>query len=200
MQTTWLGTAKTQLSLAHRTIRWCTGQCPVRQAELRWTGRSRENLVAYGYNSPDCPVVHRTVRWANGRQRNDRPRNPRATRGPRQRSAGGTRLSGVHRTVSGALIAANLQQSSAPKLEGDRAPDMNSGYGGAPDCPVRHPTEGNFGLPCWPPTAPSCLGAIKGTSRSMEESPKPTLSIPRLLVLTFTQSFIVLEIGALFEL
>jgi hypothetical protein len=72
--------------------------------------------------------------------------------------------------------------------------------GGAPNCPVRHPTEGNFGLPCWPPTAPSCLGAIKGTPRHMEESPKHTLSIPRLLVLTFTQSFIVLEIGALFEL
>jgi hypothetical protein len=34
----------------------------------------------------------------------------------------------------------------------------------------------------------------------MEESPNHTLSIPRLLVLTFTQSIIVLEIGALFEL
>jgi hypothetical protein len=56
MQKTWLGTTKTQLSLAHRTVRWCTGQCPVRQAELRWTGRSRENLAAYGYNSPNCPV------------------------------------------------------------------------------------------------------------------------------------------------
>jgi hypothetical protein len=73
-------------------------------------------------------------------------------------------------------------------------------FGGAPDCPVRHPTEGKNSLPCWPPTAPSCLGAIKGTPRRMEESPKHTLSIPRLLVLTFTQSFIVLEIGALFEL
>jgi hypothetical protein len=72
--------------------------------------------------------------------------------------------------------------------------------GGAPDCPVRHLTEGKDSLPCWPPTAPSCLGAIKGTPRRMEESPKHTLSIPRLLVLTFTQSFIVLEIGALFEL
>jgi hypothetical protein len=71
---------------------------------------------------------------------------------------------------------------------------------GAPDCPVRHPTEGNFGLPCWPPTTPSYLGAIKGTPRRMDESPKHTLSIPRLLVLTFTQSFIDLEIGALFEL
>jgi hypothetical protein len=72
--------------------------------------------------------------------------------------------------------------------------------GGAPECPVRHPTEGNLSLPCWSPTAPSCLGAIKGTPRRIEESPKHNLSIPRLLVLTFTQSFIVLEIGALFEL
>jgi hypothetical protein len=34
-----------------------------------------------------------------------------------------------------------------------------------------------IGLPCWPPTAPSCLGAIKGTPRRMEESPKHSLSI-----------------------
>jgi hypothetical protein len=67
-----------------------TPDCPVRQAGLRWTGRSRESLAAYDYNSPDCPVVHRTVWWANGRQRNGRPRNSRATRGPRNRSAGGT--------------------------------------------------------------------------------------------------------------
>jgi hypothetical protein len=26
--------------------------------------------------------------------------------------------------------------------------------GGAPDCPVRHPTEGKNCLPCWPPTTP----------------------------------------------
>jgi hypothetical protein len=49
--------------------------------------------------------------------------------------------------------------------------------GGTPDCPVRHPTEGKNYLPCWLPTAPSCLGAIKGTPRRMEESPKHTLSI-----------------------
>jgi hypothetical protein len=42
---------------------------------------------------------------------------------------------------------------------------------------MHHPTEDNFGLPCWPPTAPSYLGAIKGTTRRMEESPKHSLSI-----------------------
>jgi hypothetical protein len=69
MQKAWMCTAKTQLSLAHRTVRWCTGQCLVRQAELWWTSHSRESLVAYDYNSPDCPVVHRTVRWSNDRLR-----------------------------------------------------------------------------------------------------------------------------------
>jgi hypothetical protein len=44
---------------------------------------------------------------------------------------------------------------------------------------VRHPTEGNFGLPRMPPTAPSCHGAIKGTPRRMEELPKHSLIIPK---------------------
>jgi hypothetical protein len=40
----------------HRTVRWCTGQCPVRQAgsgELAALGTS---TAVYGYKSPDCPV------------------------------------------------------------------------------------------------------------------------------------------------
>jgi hypothetical protein len=49
--------------------------------------------------------------------------------------------------------------------------------GGAPDCPVCHPTKGKDSLPCWPPTAPRCLGAIKGTPRCMEELSKHSLSI-----------------------
>jgi hypothetical protein len=128
------GAAKTQLGLAHRIVRWCTGQCSVRQAGLRRIGHSRETLAAYNYNSLDCPVVHRTVRWANGRQRNGRPRNPRATRGLLQRSTGGTGLSGVHRTVSGAPTSPELQQSATPGIERNRAPDKNSGY------PVVHQT------------------------------------------------------------
>jgi hypothetical protein len=133
----------------HRTVRWCTGQCLVRQAssgELATLGKSS---AAYDYNSPDCPVVHRTVRWcpvsqrppaqrsaaqsardawpqptvgwehrtvrcANDRQSNGRPRNPRVTRGPSQRSAGSTELSGVHRTVSGAPTTTILQRSAVP--------------------------------------------------------------------------------------
>jgi hypothetical protein len=59
------------------------------------------------------------------------------------------------------------------------APDMLQWLsGGAPDCLVRHPTEGKNCLPCWVPTAPSCLGAIKGTPMRMEETPKHSLIIP----------------------
>jgi hypothetical protein len=49
--------------------------------------------------------------------------------------------------------------------------------GGAPDCPVRQATEGKNCLPRMHPTAPSCLGAIKGTPRRMEENTKHPLSI-----------------------
>jgi hypothetical protein len=41
---------------------------------------------------------------------------------------------------------------------------------------VRHPTEGKDCLPELLSTAPSCLGAIKGTPRRMEEYTKHTLS------------------------
>jgi hypothetical protein len=90
--------------------------------------------AVYGYNSPGCPVVNWTVRWANGRQRNGRSRKPRATRGPHQRSVGGTGLCGVHRTVSGAPSGPKPQRSTVPYLEGNRAPDSYS------DCPVVHQT------------------------------------------------------------
>jgi hypothetical protein len=45
---------------------------------------------------------------------------------------------------------------------------------------VRHSTEDKDGLPSLSPTAPSCLGALKGTPRRMEEIPKHSLSILRL--------------------
>jgi hypothetical protein len=42
---------------------------------------------------------------------------------------------------------------------------------------VYHPTEGKIGLPSWSSTAPSYLGAIKGTPRRMEEKTEYSLSI-----------------------
>jgi hypothetical protein len=63
--------------------------------------------------------------------------------------------------LSGAPTSPELQRSAAPEKEGDHALDMNSGK----NC-----------LPCWPPTALSCLGALKETPRHMEELHKHSLS------------------------
>jgi hypothetical protein len=124
--------------------------------------------------------IHRTVRWYTGLSgeptapaANGRPRDQRATRGQLQQSAGCTGLSDVHRTVSGAPNSPEEQQSDAPDMEGDRAPDMNSG------CPVHHSTECRNCLPSWSLTAPSCLRAIKETPRRMEKHTKHSLSILR---------------------
>jgi hypothetical protein len=67
--------------------------------------------------------------------------------------------------------------------------------GGTPDCPVRHPTEGKICLPGLLSTAPSCLEAIKGTPRRMEEYTKHTLSI-----LDHTHSVFAHSIGILSDL
>jgi hypothetical protein len=155
----WLGCVQPKSSSV-----WHTGLSGGAPDSVRCATLASGEQDALGKVWQRTTIIHRTVRWANGRQRNGRPRNPRATRGPRQRSAGGTGLSGVHRTVSGAPTATALQRSSAQEKEIDPHRIVYS------DCPVCHPTEGNFGLPCWPPTAPSCLGAIKGTHRRMEES------------------------------
>jgi hypothetical protein len=148
--------AKTQLGLAHRTVRWCTGQCPVRQASSGELATLGKTSAPYGYNSPDCPVSQQ----------------PSAQRSA-AKSAGNAwpaptvRCANCHKsaTVGCVRLGRELRTGHEQWLSG-----------GAPDCPVRHPTEGKISLPRLPPTASSCLGAIKETPRRMEESPKHSLS------------------------
>jgi hypothetical protein len=80
---------------------------------------------------------------------NGRPRDPRKTRG----RANGRK---------GASDCPVRQRSASPNKEGDP-----------------HRTEGKKCLPGMHTTAPSCLGAIKGTPRRMEEKTKHSLSIPK---------------------
>jgi hypothetical protein len=75
-------------------------------------------------------IIHWTVRWCTGlsgeptvASANGRPRNPRATCGPQQRSVG-------HTGLSGAPTDPKNQRLDAPEKEGDRAPDSYS------ECPV----------------------------------------------------------------
>ena len=68
--------AKTLLSLEHRTVRWCTGQCPVRQAALA-------NRLISGLRRRCTTIIHRTIRWCTGLSGG--------------RSQANSSLSGIHR-------------------------------------------------------------------------------------------------------
>jgi hypothetical protein len=80
----------------------------------------------------------------------------------------------VHRTVSGAPTALDLQRSASPNKETNPHRTVS---GGAPDCPVHESTEGKNCLPTMLSTTPSCLGAIKGTPWRMEKTSKHSLNI-----------------------
>jgi hypothetical protein len=129
---------------------------------VRQTGSSElaalgNSPATYDHNSPDCPVSQRSA--------------AQSTRDtwPSQQLEGGTGLSGVHRTCPVHQWLSGCQRSAAPVKERNRAPN----------CPVRQTTEGKNCLPILLSTAPSCLGAIKGTPRRMEEDIKHTYNIPK---------------------
>ena len=124
--------------------------------------------------APDCPVSQRSAA--------DSVRDT----WPSQRSEGGTGLSGVHRTCPVRQRLPDLQRSASPFKERNRAPDT---VRCAPDCPVRPMTEGKDGLPDLFSTAPSCLGAIKGTPRRMEEDTKYSYNIPKHQDIDLAHSF-----------
>jgi hypothetical protein len=109
---------------------------------------------------------------------------PTVSRAIRARRVGAPMVGRGHQTVwcaPDSVRCANCRKSAtvgcARKGRRSRTGQLQGLSGGAPDYPVRHPTEGKICLPKLPPTAPSCLGAIKGTPRRMEEIPKHTLSI-----------------------
>jgi hypothetical protein len=141
-----------QLQLVvRRTVR-CPGWP---DGELTALGKKRRRRV---YNSLDCPMSQRSSARSTG--------NTWLS----QRSDGHTRL-------SGAPTRPKTQRSASPE-KGRRSCTGQELFmsGGAPDCPVHHPTEGNNCLPIGSPTAPSYLGAIKGTPRSMEHYTKHSLN------------------------
>jgi hypothetical protein len=97
----------------------------------------------------------------------------------------------VHQTVFGVPRGPRAQRSASPEKERNRALFIS---GGAPNCPVRQPTESKNCLPNGDPTTPGCLGAIKGTPRPMKQNTKPPLNILRRLDSTNTHSIIAFEI------
>jgi hypothetical protein len=125
-----------------------------------------------------------TVGRANGR-----PHNLRETRGRANGRKGAPDCpvcTGHVRCAIGSQISNGLQRSTALFMEIDRAPDS---VRCAPDCPVHPTAEGKDGLPDLFSTAPSCLWAIKGTPRRMEEDTKHSYNISKHQDIDLAHSF-----------
>jgi hypothetical protein len=145
--------------------------------------------TAYGYNSPDCPVCTGLSGETTVGRGNGRPRDLRETRGRANGRKGAPDCpvcTGHVRCAIGSQISNCLQRSTALFMEINQAPDS---VRCAPDCPVRPTTEGKDGLPDLFSTAPSCLGAIKGTPRRIEENNKHSYNIPKHQDIDLTHSF-----------
>jgi hypothetical protein len=187
LEKSWLCIANCCSVWVHRTVRWCTGQCSVVHRTVSDApGWALANWPLSGIRRRRMTIIHRTVPWCTGQS--GEPTAASATVGRQICGRRVARSNGRqgHRTVR--CIPDSVRCANQPEgptvgyaRNGRRsAPDMIQWLsGGAPDCPVRHLTEGKNCLPCWVPTAPSCLGAIKGTPRRMEKSPKHSLIIPK---------------------
>jgi hypothetical protein len=111
----------------HRTVRWCTGQCPVRQA-------GSGEKAALGSRWRRTAINHRTVRWCTGQCPVSRLRRSHRSREPSQQ-----RTAIIHRTVRwGTGLSGEPTVGRAngrprnPRLMRGQA----NGRMGAPDCPV----------------------------------------------------------------
>jgi hypothetical protein len=179
------------------------------QAGVWSTGCSRVSTAAYGYKSPDCPVsrlrrshrsrepsqqrmtiIHRTVQCVTGLSgehtvghANGRPRNSRVTRG----RANGRMGAPDCPVCTGQCPVRQRLQILNGRLRQNRK-EICTGQ-----CPMRQSTEGKNCLPGLLSTAPSCLGAIKGTPRRMKEYTKHTLSILDHSHSVFAHSFDILS-------
>jgi hypothetical protein len=128
----------------------------------------------------DCPVCtglsgEPTVGRANGRLRDLRETRGRAN--GRERAPDCPVCTGQCPVCTGQCPVRQrlqgYQRSASPNKEENPHRTVS---GGAPDCPVRQATQGKNCLLRLLSMAPSCLGAIKGTPRRMEEITKHSLS------------------------
>ena len=134
---------------------------------------SATNSSLSGNEGSTAAKNHQTVRWCTGLSGESEPPRPTIVCMINERHVAKPTFGWSHQTVSSAPTDPKIQRSALPDKERDRAPDCNR------TCPVRHSTEGRNCLPSLSPTAPSCLGAIKGTPRRMKQNTKYSLSILR---------------------
>jgi hypothetical protein len=165
---------------------WHTGLSGGAPDSVRCARLVSSELATLGSFWRHTAIIHRTVRWRTGLS--GEPTAASATvgrqiRGRRVARSNGRQGAPDCQVCTGQCPVRQPARRSNGRLRQEWK-EIHTGHatvlsGGAPDCLVRHPTEGKNCLPCWVPTTANCLGAIKGTPRRMEESPKHSLIIPK---------------------
>ena len=153
----------------------CTGLSGGAPDSVRCARLTQANLLLSGNRRRYTTIIHRTVRCAPDCPVSQRSAGPTVDRAIHARHVAEPTVGRGHRTV-------RCAPDSVRCANGSKAPTVGfakEGKKSAPDCPVRQATEGKNCLPGMLSTAPSCLGAIKGTPRRMEEHIKHSLSIPK---------------------
>jgi hypothetical protein len=163
---------------------WHTGLSGGAPDSVRCARLASGEQATLGKNRRCTTMIRRTVRWCTGLSGEPTVANAtvdRAIRGRRVARANGRQGAPHCPVCTRQCPVRQLTQRCNGHLRQNRK-EIRTGPSTmtvrwCTGLSVHHPIEGNFGLPCWPPTAPSCLGAIKGTPRRMEETPKHSLSI-----------------------
>jgi hypothetical protein len=129
------------------------------------------NWLLSGLQRRRTAIIHRTVRCAPDCPVSQQSAGPTVGRVIRARRVAEPMVRRGHRTVRCAPDSVRCANGSELPTVGF----AKEGKKSAPDCPVVQATEGKKCLPGMLSTAPSCLGAIKGTPRRMEEHTKAFL-------------------------
>jgi hypothetical protein len=170
-----------------RQTKCATGQCPVHQGTQLRTCHLREFWKPLCYNSPDCPVYHRTVQCTSGATATSRQRSSAKALNALQCAPARAEVRAGTRRRTGQStgpVRCTTGLSGAPQV---RAPRSNPNgrvtwlahrtmSRGAPDCPVRHATaastKGYFGgwgykYPNHPPFIESKFSDFKPHTRAI---------------------------------
>jgi hypothetical protein len=155
---------------------WSTGLSGGAPDSVRCARLALANVPLSGIHRRRTAIIHRTVRCAPECPVNQRSVGPTVGRAICAGHVAKPTARRRHRTCPVHQRLSGCQRSAAPVKERNQAPDS---VRCAPDCPVRQSTEGKISLPRLLSTAPSCLGAIKGTPRRMEDNTKHSYNIPK---------------------
>jgi hypothetical protein len=133
------------------------------------------NSLHSGITEDAVAKIHRTFRCANSVRANGRQRDQRAINERRVARANGHQAAPDYPMCTRHCLVCQGDRDCNGRLRQTRKEIAHS------SCAVRPRTEGKNCLPNGAPMSTSCLGAIKGTLRRMEQNPKPPLNILRRL-------------------